>query len=77
MVVHPTNPDIAFAAVLGHAFGPGKERGVYRTSDGGKTWQQVLFQRRRDRPTTSAFDPNNPRIICSPGCGRPAASRGK
>ena len=36
------NPDIAFAAVLGHAFGPNAERGVYRTTDGGKTWQQVL-----------------------------------
>src|SRR5262245_33965628 len=42
MIVHPTNPDIAYAAVLGHAFGPNPERGVYRTTDGGKTWQQVL-----------------------------------
>src|SRR5262249_44098010 len=42
MIVHPRNSDIAFAAVLGHAFGPSKERGVYRTKDGGKTWQQVL-----------------------------------
>ncbi len=42
MIVHPTNPEIAFAAVLGHAFGPNPERGVYRTSDGGKTWKQVL-----------------------------------
>ena len=42
MVVHPKNPDIAYAAVLGHAFGPNPERGVYRTTDGGKTWAQVL-----------------------------------
>jgi photosystem II stability/assembly factor-like uncharacterized protein len=42
MVVHPRNPDIAFAAVLGHAFGPNPERGVYRTRAGGKTWQQLL-----------------------------------
>ena len=49
MAVHPTNPDIAFAAVLGHAFGPNPERGVYRTTDGGTTWQQVLRQGRRDR----------------------------
>src|SRR5262245_23271940 len=50
IIVHPTNPDIAFAAVLGSAFGPGpglapgsgRERGVYRTKDGGKTWDQVL-----------------------------------
>ena len=42
MAVHPTNPDVAFAAVLGHPFGPNSERGVYRTRDGGRTWQQVL-----------------------------------
>lgn len=42
IIVHPSNPDIAFAAVLGSAFGPNPERGVYRTVDGGKTWQQVL-----------------------------------
>src|SRR5215468_6842293 len=42
MIVHPTNPDIAYAAVLGHAFGPNAERGVYRTTDGGKTWKRVL-----------------------------------
>src|ERR1700754_538085 len=42
MVVHPTNPSIAFAAVLGKAFGANPERGVYRTTDGGKSWQQVL-----------------------------------
>ena len=42
IAVHPRNPDVAFAAVLGHAFGPNPERGVYRTRDGGKTWQQVL-----------------------------------
>ena len=42
LLVHPGNPAIAFAAVLGHAFGPNPERGVYRTKDGGRTWQQVL-----------------------------------
>ena len=56
----PANPDIAFAAVLGHAFGPNPERGVYRTTDGGKTWRQVLKKddehrriRRRDRSVES------------------------
>src|SRR5437870_1495177 len=44
MIVHPTNPDIAYAAALGHAFGPNSERGVYRTRDGGQTWQRVLFK---------------------------------
>ena len=41
MVVHPRNADIAFAAVLGHAFGPNPERGVYRTTDGGRTWSDA------------------------------------
>jgi len=63
MAVHPTNPDVAFAAVLGHAFGPNPERGVYRTKDGGKTWQQVL---KRDADTGAsdvALDPTNPNIV--------------
>ena len=43
IVVHPENPDIAFATALGHAYTPQKDRGVYRTQDGGDTWEQVLF----------------------------------
>ena len=42
--VHPTNPDIAFVAALGDAWGPHPDRGVYRTKDGGRTWQKVLFR---------------------------------
>ena len=60
MVVHPTNPDIAFAAVLGHAFGPNPERGVYRTTDGGKTWQQVLKKDADTGASDVGLDPNNP-----------------
>ena len=60
MVVHPTNPDIAFAAVLGHAFGPNPERGVYRTTDGGKTWQQVLKKDADTGASDVAFDPYEP-----------------
>jgi photosystem II stability/assembly factor-like uncharacterized protein len=41
--IHPENPDIVFAAALGHAFGPSPDRGVYRTLDGGGTWEKVLF----------------------------------
>ena len=41
--VHPTNPDIVYVAALGNPFAPNKERGVYRTTDGGKTWKNVLF----------------------------------
>ena len=49
IVVHPTNPDVAFAALLGHAFGPNPERGVYRTLDGGRTWTQRAPRGRRHR----------------------------
>src|SRR5947209_14729936 len=44
LVVHPTRADVAYAAVLGHAFGPNGNRGVYRTRDGGNAWQRVLFK---------------------------------
>jgi photosystem II stability/assembly factor-like uncharacterized protein len=63
VVVDPNNSDIAFVAALGHAFGPNEERGVFRTADGGKTWQKVLY---RDADTGAAdvvFDPGNPNIL--------------
>ncbi len=63
MVVHPKNPDVAYAAVLGHAFGPNPERGVYRTVDGGKTWQQVLKKDADTGASDVCMDPNNPRIL--------------
>ncbi len=63
MVIHPANPDIAFAAVLGHAFGPNPERGVYRTGDGGKTWQQVLKKDKDTGASDVALDPSNPNIV--------------
>src|SRR5438445_2319292 len=63
MIVHPKNADIAFAAVLGHAFGPNAERGVYLTTDGGKTWRQVLKKDADTGACAIAFDPSNPRII--------------
>jgi len=63
MVVHPTNPDIAYAAVLGHAFGPNAERGVYRTTDGGKTWQRSLFKDNDTGASDVCMDPSNPRIL--------------
>ena len=61
--MHPKNADVAFAAVLGHAFGPNPERGVYRTADGGKTWEQVLFKNDDTGASDVALDPNNPRIV--------------
>jgi photosystem II stability/assembly factor-like uncharacterized protein len=63
LVVHPTNPDAAFAAVLGRAFGSNPERGVYRTVDGGKTWEQVLKKDADAGASDVAIDPSNPAIL--------------
>src|ERR1051326_8295144 len=63
LIVHPTNPDIAFAAVLGHAFGPNPDRGVFRTINGGKVWDRVLFKDADTGASDVCFDPSNPRIL--------------
>jgi len=43
IIIHPSNPDVVYVAALGHLWGPNKERGLFKTSDGGKTWEKVLF----------------------------------
>ncbi|MCH7776581.1 MAG: sialidase [Gemmatimonadetes bacterium] len=63
VVVHPTNPDIVYAAALGHAYSPQAERGVYRTTDGGQTWTRVLFVDENTGASDIAMDPHNPRIL--------------
>ena len=63
MTVDPRDASVAFAAVLGHAFGPNPERGVYRTRDGGRTWQQVLKKDDRTGASDVALDPSNPNIV--------------
>ncbi len=63
VIVHPANPDLAFAAVLGHAFGPNPARGVYRTQDGGRTWRQVLKKDDATGASDVCFDPSNPNIL--------------
>src|ERR1700675_3670448 len=63
IVVDPRNPDIAFVAALGHAFGPNEERGIFRTGDGGKTWQRVLFRDRDSGGIDVVFDPRNPNTL--------------
>jgi photosystem II stability/assembly factor-like uncharacterized protein len=60
---HPKNCDIAYAAVLGHIFGPHEQRGVYKTIDGGKTWQRVLFRNDRAGAIDLALDPSNANIL--------------
>jgi photosystem II stability/assembly factor-like uncharacterized protein len=61
--VHPSNPDLVYAAVLGHAFGPNPTRGVFRTTNGGRTWERVLFVSERAGAVDLAMDPSNPRIL--------------
>ena len=58
--IHPTNPDIVYAAALGHAFGPNEERGVYRSRDGGKNWEKVLYKSEDAGASDLSMDPNNP-----------------
>ncbi len=60
VVVHPTNPDIVYAAALGHGHGPQQERGVYKTTDGGKTWDRILFIDEDTGAADLAIDPTNP-----------------
>ncbi|MGE3798958.1 MAG: WD40/YVTN/BNR-like repeat-containing protein [Thermomicrobiales bacterium] len=60
--VHPTDPDTAWVAALGHAFGPNPERGVFKTTDGGKTWKHVLFVSDKAGAVDITHDAN-PRIL--------------
>jgi len=61
--IDPHNPDLVYVAALGHAFGPNKERGVYRTRDGGKTWDKILFRSVNAGAIDLSLDPSNPRIL--------------
>ena len=61
--VHPTNPDLVYAAVLGHAYGPNAERGVFRSKDGGKTWERVLFRNEQTGAIDLSIDTKNPDVL--------------
>ena len=63
IIIHPTNPDIVYAAALGHTFGPQQERGVFKTIDGGKTWKRILFIDENTGAADIEIDPNNPNNI--------------
>lgn len=63
IAVHPKNPDIVFVAALGHPFGPNPDRGVFRSTDGGKTWTKVLFKDENTGGIDLALDPSNPNTI--------------
>jgi photosystem II stability/assembly factor-like uncharacterized protein len=61
--IDPRNPDRVFAAVLGHPYGPNAERGIYRSLDGGKSWQQVLFKDADTGGSAVVIDPSRPQIV--------------
>ena len=61
--IHPTNPDIVYVAALGHAFGANEQRGVFRSTDGGKSWDRVLFKSEKAGAADLSVDPNNPRVM--------------
>jgi photosystem II stability/assembly factor-like uncharacterized protein len=61
--VHPQNPEIVYVAALGHIYGPNPERGVYRSLDGGQSWERVLFRDEDTGAIDLSLDPTNPRIL--------------
>ena len=63
IIIDPTNENRVFVAVLGHPYGPNTERGVYRTIDGGKNWERVLYKDENTGAIQVVFDPKSPNII--------------
>jgi len=61
--IHPTNPDIVYVAAMGDMFGPNPERGVYRTTDGGESWEQILYKGETTGSVDLDIDRNNPDVI--------------
>jgi photosystem II stability/assembly factor-like uncharacterized protein len=63
LIVHPTDPDIVYVAGLGHPYGANEQRGVFRTKDGGQSWEKVLYIDHNTGATQVIFDPTNPNIL--------------
>jgi len=63
IIVHPTNPDIVYVAAQGALYGPNKERGLYRSVDGGKTWKNILFVNELTGAVELSMDANNPLVL--------------
>jgi photosystem II stability/assembly factor-like uncharacterized protein len=61
--VHPRNSDLVYAAVLGHVWGNNEQRGIFRSKDGGKNWERILFRSNRAGASDLIMDPTNPNII--------------
>src|SRR5919198_5392725 len=61
--IHPKNPDLVYVAALGHVYGPNMQRGVFRSADGGTTWDHVLFRSDTAGAIDLSMDPSNPRLL--------------
>ena len=63
IVTHPKDYNTVYAAVLGNIYKPTEERGVYKSTDGGKNWEKILFSNSQSGAVDLIMDPNNPRIL--------------
>jgi photosystem II stability/assembly factor-like uncharacterized protein len=63
IVVHPKNADLVYVAAFGHVFGSNRDRGVYRSADGGKTWSKILYVNEKTGAADLVMDPKNPRVL--------------
>ena len=63
IIIHPRDPNTVWVAALGHLFGPNEERGVFKTTDGGKTWKKVLYVNNQTGASDLVIDPTNPSIL--------------
>jgi photosystem II stability/assembly factor-like uncharacterized protein len=61
--IHPTNPDVVYAAVLGDIYQASEEKGVYRSKNGGESWEKILFASKNAGAIDLTFDPTNPRVM--------------
>lgn len=63
IIVHPKNPDIVWVAAIGHLFGPNEERGVFKTTDGGRSWKKVLYVNNQTGCSDLVMEPGNPAVL--------------
>ena len=63
IIINPYNPDIVLVGVMGHLFGPHKERGIYKTTDGGKSWKKVLYVNEQTGCSDLVMEPGNPAVL--------------
>jgi photosystem II stability/assembly factor-like uncharacterized protein len=61
--IHPRNPDLVYVAALGKPYAPGPDRGVFRSKDGGRTWERILFHDPKSGAVDLSMDPNNPDVL--------------